>query len=80
MTNLDIWQQLTERHPSWLQPPFVIKLRASGLKALIDQAYEEGQDSGAKRERALSALREISERASEKPSTFEKLFRNFSGS
>jgi hypothetical protein len=46
MNNIEIWVQLTERHTTWNDPAEVVKLRARGLKALIDQAYECGKEDG----------------------------------
>lgn len=46
MNNIEIWVQLTERHTSWSDPEEVVKLRARGLKALIDQAFECGKEIG----------------------------------
>lgn len=43
-----MWNQLTEKHPSFQDPDNVVKLTSRGLKALIDQAYEEGYDNGSK--------------------------------
>jgi len=39
-----MWRQLTERHPEMKDPENVIKLKARGLKALIDQAYQCGAE------------------------------------
>jgi hypothetical protein len=47
MNNIEIWVQLTERHTEWSDPEAVAKLRARGLKALIDQAFECGKEVGA---------------------------------
>lgn len=46
MTNEEMWSQLCERHPNFKDPEFVLKMRAKGLKALIDQAYDEGKKKG----------------------------------
>jgi hypothetical protein len=45
MTNIEIWRQLTERHEDWNNPDHIVKLRARGLKALIDQAYQCGKEN-----------------------------------
>lgn len=42
MTAKDIWKELTERHPKWADPDHICKLTARGMKALIDQAFDEG--------------------------------------
>lgn len=39
----EIWKQLCERHPMFGIPKHVVKLKARGLKALLDQAYLEGR-------------------------------------
>lgn len=52
MNNIEIWVQLTERHTSWSDPEAVAKLRARGLKALLDQAYECGLENGAAKSKA----------------------------
>jgi len=39
----EIWKQLCERHPMFSNPEHVVKLKARGLKALLDQAYLEGR-------------------------------------
>lgn len=44
MNNVEMWRQLTERHPEMKDPEAVIKLKARGLKALIDQAYQCGTE------------------------------------
>lgn len=63
MTSLDIWNQLTERHPEWLDPQHVVKLRSKVLKAIIDQVYNKGWENGGKAQRARSALRDIGHQA-----------------
>lgn len=45
MTKQEIWRQLVERYPEWKDPDHVVKLKAKGLKALIDQAWSEGYDA-----------------------------------
>lgn len=47
MTPSDMWKQLVERHPVLATPDGIIKLRASGLRNLIEQAYDEGWKGGA---------------------------------
>lgn len=42
MNKQEIWRQLVDRYPTWNDPTTVVKLTARGLKALIDQAYDEG--------------------------------------
>ena len=39
----EIWKQLCERHPAFSDPEHVVKLKARGLLALIEQAYNEGR-------------------------------------
>ena len=46
MTNEEMWGQLVDRH-GWKEED-VVKLRARGLKNLIDQAWEEGRTRGHK--------------------------------
>ena len=41
MTNQDIWSQLVKRY-GWTSKDDVVKLKAGGIKALIDQAWDEG--------------------------------------
>lgn len=45
MNKEEIWNQLCERHPKFKDPEYVLKQRARGLKALIDQAYDNGVES-----------------------------------
>ena len=47
MTASEMWRQLVERHPVLGERDGVIKLRATGLRALIEQAYDEGRKAGA---------------------------------
>ena len=39
----EIWKQLCERHPTFSDPEHVVKLKARGLRSLINQAYDEGR-------------------------------------
>ena len=48
MDNLEIWSQLCDRHPRFRDPDGVIKLRARGLRALLDQAYACGLQANPK--------------------------------
>lgn len=45
MDNIEIWRQLLERYPTWIDAQVEVTLRARGLKALLDQAYECGLES-----------------------------------
>jgi len=45
----EMWSQLCERHPMFRNPEHVVKLRARGLLALIEQAYEGGLLEGARK-------------------------------
>lgn len=42
----EIWAQLLGRYPSWSSRETIVKLKAGGLKALIDQAYDNGVADG----------------------------------
>lgn len=42
MHKTEIWAQLLERYPTWSDRETIVKLKAGGLKALIDQAYDNG--------------------------------------
>lgn len=46
-----MWRQLTARHPQLNNPTGTFTLRPSGLKALIDQAYEMGMIEGVSAQR-----------------------------
>ena len=46
MHKTEIWAQLLERYPTWSDRETVVKLKAGGLKALIDQAYDNGVEAG----------------------------------
>jgi hypothetical protein len=46
MHKIEIWAQLVERYPTWSDREIVVKLKAGGLKALIDQAYDNGFEAG----------------------------------
>ena len=46
MHNLEIWAQLLERYPTWSNRETIVKLKAGGLKALSDQAYDNGLADG----------------------------------
>lgn len=48
-----MWEQLIERH-GWNEED-VVKLKARGIKSLIDQAYDLGWESGKEVGKALSA-------------------------
>jgi hypothetical protein len=54
-----MWLELCERHPEFRDPESVVKLRARGLKALIDQAYDEGRRSIAERAQCPTELEQI---------------------
>ena len=73
----EIWLQLTERHPDWLDPEHVVKLRSRGLEALLRQAHQEGVDAGTKREKTLAALRDIGAKG-KRSGLFDELFGKFS--
>lgn len=85
MNNIEIWVQLTERYPSWSDPEEVVKLRARGLKALIDQAFECGKEAGAAKADAefhrgfkcgvaSAKLGEASQKPNDLMAQFEQLF------
>ena len=59
MTAADIWNELCERHPEFRDPEHVVKLRARGLKALIDQAHDEGRRLLAERAKPPPELEQI---------------------
>ena len=44
-----MWKQLVERHPSFADETNLVSLRARGLRALIEQAWDEGYDTALRR-------------------------------
>lgn len=48
MDNKEMWRQLVEKYPTWADRETVVKLKAGGLKALIDQAFECGREAAVK--------------------------------
>ena len=53
MNKEQIWLGFLEQAPKAVDPEFVIKLRSRGLKALLDQAYDEGFEQGKKADTSL---------------------------
>jgi hypothetical protein len=53
MNREEIWTQLTERYPKWADPDHICKLTARGMKALLDQAFNEGYAAGAHNTKVL---------------------------
>jgi hypothetical protein len=43
MTKDELWQIFIEAYPTAADPEFVVKLRARGLRRLLDQAWDEGR-------------------------------------
>jgi len=67
----EIWNQLCERH-NWNDPETICKLRARGLKALLDQAYEEGRRDGSKDSADIMA--KLSQNSKTKKDPLSKMF------
>lgn len=64
MTATDMWNQLVERHPSFAVEENLVSLRARGLHALIQQAWDEGHAAAVRKNADLYTGR----------SSFEELF------
>lgn len=60
MNSEDIWKGFLEQAPKAADPEEVIKLRARGIKKLIEQAFEEGKKRGAAEEIWKQQLSEFS--------------------
>jgi hypothetical protein len=50
MNTEEIWNEFLKQAPGAKDPEFVVKLRARGLKALINQAHMEGLKTGSRHE------------------------------
>jgi len=46
MTKSEIWQAFLDQYPQFEGDESIVKLKARGLKRLIDQAWDEGQAEG----------------------------------
>ncbi len=76
MTKDEIWNALLERHPDFKDEEFVVKLRARGLRRLIDQAWDEGHSKGVENGKALESMHRD---AAPKSDPFQDLFGPFFG-
>jgi hypothetical protein len=77
MNREEIWTQLTERHHKWADPDHICKLTARGMKALLDQAFNEGYAVGAHNTKVIQGLRDRSaEHDAKIPHPFDQIFRN----
>jgi hypothetical protein len=70
MNKEDIWKELCERHPEFLDESNTTRIRVRGLKNLIYQAWEEGYSSGFTR--AALAMKER-----ENSNPFLDIFKSF---
>lgn len=59
MNKEEIWNQLCERHPEFKDPEYELKQRARGLKALIDQAYDNGVENQKRASAAMDAIKDL---------------------
>lgn len=73
MNKEEIWNQLCDRHPEFKDPEYVVKQRARGLKALIDQAYDNGVENGKRVADAINKLKEMGQSKTD-PSIFDQVF------
>lgn len=46
MKKEDYWEAVCKRYPKFRDPEHIVKQRARGLKALLDQAFDLGHDQG----------------------------------
>ena len=76
MNNLEMWKQLEDKYPSFSKPENNVTLKARGLKALIDQAYEEGRSSGKRDEQANQRVKDSGVEGFDAMSMFGNIFKN----
>jgi hypothetical protein len=56
MNTEEIWNEFLKQAPGAKDPEFVVKLKARGLKALVNQAHAEGFKQGFKQEQTVNPL------------------------
>lgn len=62
MSKDEIWKQLVERHPKFEDPEYILKMKANGLRNLIEQAWNCGHDKGVSNGKALAEMKAKNER------------------
>ena len=80
MTKDELWNVLLERYPDFKDEEFVVKLRARGLRNLINQAWDEGFLRGVENGKALESMRRnIQPKPEPTSDPFMDLFKPFFG-
>ena len=62
MTKKELWDGLCARHPEFKDYEYVLKQRARGLRAIINQAFDEGHTKGVENGRAMERLQNQADR------------------
>lgn len=77
MSKHSLWGSYTAKYQKWKDSEYVVKMKANGLKNMIQQAYEDGQKAGFKagEKKGYKSGYELGQKKSDPMNMFNNVFK-----